>query len=149
MSCISVFVFPICLLPFVVSVCVVFVRTLSGCRYARAQRALGRLLMSQGRLEAAAAALRLAAAAAALHRPTWFALGCCCLHLPLPDEARNAFARALAIDPEEGDAWANLAAVHCKVLFHPLNPKIDHINSHMPLSPRHTSIYPTPASPPE
>lgn len=30
-------------------------------------------------------------------------------------EARAAFARVVAIDPEEGDAWANLAAIHCKV----------------------------------
>ncbi|XP_026194262.1 uncharacterized protein LOC34620039 [Cyclospora cayetanensis] len=66
--------------------------TLSGGRYARAQRGLASLHLQAGRLPAAAAALRLATAANLLL------------------EARAAFARVVAIDPEEGDAWANLAA---------------------------------------
>ncbi|OEH79140.1 TPR domain-containing protein [Cyclospora cayetanensis] len=88
--------------------------TLSGGRYARAQRGLASLHLQAGRLPAAAAALRLATAASSLHAPSWFALGCCAMKLDLLLEARAAFARVVAIDPEEGDAWANLAAVHCK-----------------------------------
>ncbi|KAL8453800.1 hypothetical protein Emed_000661 [Eimeria media] len=87
---------------------------LSGGRYARAQRALGFFFFRRQRLAEAAASLRLATAANTLHAQSWFALGCCCMQLGEDLEARAAFARVVAIDPQEGDAWANLAAVHCK-----------------------------------
>lgn len=94
-------------------------RELSGNRYARAQRALGSFYFAKQRVAEAAAAYRLATAANTLHAQSWFALGCCCLGLGEDLEARAAFARVVAIDPEEGDAWANLAAVHCKVSAQP------------------------------
>lgn len=71
--------------------------------------------MSRGAWEAAAAAFEAFTAINSLNFQVWFSLGCCYIHLNKIDEARAAFARAIAIDPQDADAWANLAAVHCKV----------------------------------
>lgn len=82
----------------------------SGNRYARAQRSLGRLHFSAGSHAAAAAAYEAALAVNALNAPSWFALGCCCLELQRWPRAVEAFTRCVAIDETDAEAWSNLAS---------------------------------------
>lgn len=82
----------------------------SGNRYARAQRSLGRLHFSAGSHAAAATAYEAALAVNALNAPSWFALGCCCLELQHWPRAVEAFTRCVAIDETDAEAWSNLAS---------------------------------------
>ena len=50
-----------------------------------------------------------------LHAEGWFALGFCALKTADAARAAQAFTRAAQQDPDNGEAWNNLAAVHLKV----------------------------------
>ena len=50
-----------------------------------------------------------------LHAEGWFALGFCALKTADTARAAQAFTRAAQQDPDNGEAWNNLAAVHLKV----------------------------------
>ncbi len=47
-----------------------------------------------------------------LHAEGWFALGFCALKGQRYGRAAQAFSRAAAQQPDNGDAWNNLAAIH-------------------------------------
>ena len=82
----------------------------SGCRYARAQRELGRRYFSQQNYEKAAEAYSLALKSNALNHPAWFALGCTYLELSEFKNAVEAFSRCVQLDDQDAEAWSNLAA---------------------------------------
>ena len=50
-----------------------------------------------------------------LHPEGWFALGYCTLKLENYSRAAQAFSRAAQQQPDNGDAWNNLAAIHLQV----------------------------------
>ncbi|CEM05675.1 unnamed protein product [Vitrella brassicaformis CCMP3155] len=87
---------------------------LSNHHYARAMRSLGRHFFSQGAesLPRSVECFTEALALNPLHVNAWFTKGCACMRLARWDEALEAFARVVAIDPESHEAWANLAGVH-------------------------------------
>ncbi|KAF2279222.1 TPR-like protein [Westerdykella ornata] len=90
----------------------------SGRRYARAQRSLGRQYFAQREYEKAAEAYALSLKINALSHPSWFALGCAYLELQRFKDAVEAFSRCVQLDDEDAEAWSNLAAA----LLH-LRPK--------------------------
>ena len=55
-----------------------------------------------------------------LHAEGWFALGFCALKVADAGRAAQAFTRAAQQDPDNGEAWNNLAAVHLQAQ-HALN----------------------------
>ncbi|KAF2747817.1 TPR-like protein [Sporormia fimetaria CBS 119925] len=97
----------------------------SGNRYARAQRSLGRHYFSQRAFDQAAEAYRLSLKVNALSHPSWFALGCAYLELQEFKNAVEAFSRCVQIDDEDAEAWSNLAAA----LLH-LRPKTKPVDEH-------------------
>ena len=84
----------------------------SGHRYARAQRCLGRYFLKREQWENAVTAFELAVAIAPLHRDIWFSLGCSYMKLDKANLAVGAFVRYLGIEPEDPQGWGNLAACH-------------------------------------
>lgn len=81
----------------------------SGRRYARAKRSLGRYYLSNKEHALAAEAYRASLAINALNEPAWFSLGCCYLELEKYDDAVEAFGRCVGIADDNAEAWANLA----------------------------------------
>lgn len=63
-------------------------------------------------LRQAAAHWEAALAVNPLHAEGWFALGFCALKGADAARAAQAFTRAAQQDPDNGEAWNNLAAVH-------------------------------------
>ncbi|KAF2219159.1 hypothetical protein BDZ85DRAFT_46526 [Elsinoe ampelina] len=84
--------------------------TVSGKRYARAQRSLGRLYFSQRDHLKAAEAYSLSLNVNKLNQASWFALGCCLLELEQFKKAVEAFTRCVQLDERDAEAWSNLAA---------------------------------------
>ena len=58
-----------------------------------------------------------------LHPEGWFALGYCALKGHDYARAAQAFSRAAQQQPDNGDAWNNLAAIHLQVR----SPLRDHL----------------------
>ena len=87
---------------------------LSRGRCARAQRALARGASTRQDWGRAAAAWDLALALNPIHGEGWFARGYCALKLGDDAGASLAFSRAATEEPENGDAWNNLAALHLR-----------------------------------
>lgn len=96
----------------------------SGKRYARAQRSIGRQYIAERDYEKAAHAYELSLQINALNHPAWFALGCAYLELQQFKKAVEAFSRCVQLDDEDAEAWSNLAAA----LLH-LRPKAKAIPS--------------------
>ncbi|MCJ1440823.1 MAG: hypothetical protein MMC23_001309 [Stictis urceolatum] len=94
-------------------------------RYARAQRSLGKHYMSSGDLprseEAYAASLKVNPQNAG----TWFTLGCVRLELKNWRGAVNAFSRTVSSEPDDGEAWSNLAAALLRL---PADETVDEIS---------------------
>lgn len=65
----------------------------------------------------------LALAVNPLHPEGWFALGFCCLKAQATRRAVQAFSRCTQLQPDNGDAWNNIAAVHLQARCCPLSPK--------------------------
>jgi tetratricopeptide (TPR) repeat protein len=85
---------------------------LSGCKYARAKAALGRLAFDKGKLREAYDHLHEALAVKPLTPQAWFLLGNVSMRLGEYDTGKVAFSNVVQQVPDEGDAWANLAAIH-------------------------------------
>mmetsp|Transcript_30003 Transcript_30003/g.75677 ORF Transcript_30003/g.75677 Transcript_30003/m.75677 type:complete len:960 (+) Transcript_30003:97-2976(+) len=85
---------------------------LSGKRFARAQRSLGRHYFSKGELEKAVDSFRLALDVNPLHSGIWFTMGVAQMRLQRWEDAVFTFSRCVGIEDENSEAWANLAAVH-------------------------------------
>jgi len=85
---------------------------LSKKRFARAQRSLGRYYYDKKQIAKSVEAFKLALDINPMYEGIWFTLGVCLMQLDRMDEAMVAFSRVLSINDEDGQAWANLAAVH-------------------------------------
>ncbi len=83
---------------------------ISGKRYARAQRSLGRLRFAAKDYAGAAEAYSLSLKANQVNQSSWFALGCARLELEQYDEAVAAFSRCVQLDETDAESWSNLAA---------------------------------------
>ncbi|KAI5800000.1 hypothetical protein EDC01DRAFT_628518 [Geopyxis carbonaria] len=81
----------------------------SGGRYARAQRSLGRHYFGKRDYERAAESYGKSLKIYPLHPQGWFALGCCWLELQKWEGAVRAFGRVVGLDESDAEAWSNLA----------------------------------------
>jgi tetratricopeptide (TPR) repeat protein len=82
----------------------------SGQRYARAQRSLGRHYMALHNHVKAAGAYSKSLQVDRLNHTSWFALGCALLELGQFDKAVEAFSRCIQLDESDAESWSNLAA---------------------------------------
>lgn len=81
----------------------------------RAMRSLGGWHFARGEWEETAECLRKAVAINPLMSRSWFILGCACVRLQDWAGARDAFARCVALDEEDGESWNNLATVYLRM----------------------------------
>jgi tetratricopeptide (TPR) repeat protein len=86
----------------------------SGQRYARAQRSLGRMYIGQRDMIKAADAYAKSLRANQLNHASWFAMGCCLLELAQFEKAAEAFSRTVQLEESDAEAWSNLAAALLK-----------------------------------
>ncbi|CAI7789947.1 unnamed protein product [Closterium sp. NIES-53] len=80
-------------------------------RYARAQRALARMAMNTKDFKEAMAHWEAALAISPLHASAWFSLGYSAIQACDGDKALYALTRSVQIDPDNGEAWNNLAVL--------------------------------------
>jgi tetratricopeptide (TPR) repeat protein len=86
----------------------------SGQRYARAQRSLGRMYIARRDMLKAADAYAKSLKANQLNHSSWFAMGCCLLELSQFEKAAEAFSRTVQLEESDAEAWSNLAAALLK-----------------------------------
>ena len=84
--------------------------TVSGNRYARAQRSLGKYYLEIKELHKADEAYSKSLRINPQNQRAWFALGCVRLELRDWRGAVDAFSRTVQIEEENAEAWSNLAA---------------------------------------
>ncbi|KAK4422094.1 Tetratricopeptide repeat-containing protein trd-1 [Sesamum alatum] len=84
----------------------------SGNRSARALRSLARSAYNRGDYEKSKLLWESAMALNSMHPDGWFALGAAALKARDVDKALDAFTRAVQLDPENGEAWNNIACLH-------------------------------------
>ena len=82
----------------------------SGCRYARAQRSLGKHYFTLKELGKADEAYAKSLKINPQNHSVWFALGCVRLQLEDWTGAVDAFGRAVRIEEKDAETWSNLAA---------------------------------------
>eukprot|EP00933_Yihiella_yeosuensis_P019903 TRINITY_DN16050_c0_g7_i1.p1 TRINITY_DN16050_c0_g7~~TRINITY_DN16050_c0_g7_i1.p1 ORF type:complete len:958 (+),score=197.92 TRINITY_DN16050_c0_g7_i1:52-2925(+) len=85
---------------------------MSNNRFARAQRSLGRYWFDKKDIAKACECFKKSLDINPMYVGTWFTMGVGLMQLERWSEASLAFTRCLAIEDENGQAWANLAAVH-------------------------------------
>ncbi|KAG6997694.1 TPR repeat-containing protein C19B12.01 [Physcia stellaris] len=83
---------------------------ISNCRYARAQRSLGKHYFAIKELKKADEAYTKSLKLNPQNHGIWFALGCVRLQLEDWTGAAEAFARAVQIEDKDAESWSNLAA---------------------------------------
>jgi tetratricopeptide (TPR) repeat protein len=76
--------------------------------------ALGKLSYDKGDLREALGHFNAGLAIKPLMPAVWFRVGTICMHLGEWDAALRAFTEVVKQEPEEGDAWANVAAIHTR-----------------------------------
>ena len=76
--------------------------------------ALGKLSYDKGDLREALGHFNAGLAIKPLMPAVWFRVGTICMHLGEWDAALRAFTEVVKQEPEEGDAWANVAAIHLR-----------------------------------
>ena len=81
----------------------------------RAARSLGGFNISRNQWKEAIPWLRLAVSINPLQSRTWFLLGCACVREERWIDARDAFARCVSIDEDDGESWNNLASVYLRM----------------------------------
>ncbi|KAG0250795.1 hypothetical protein BG011_008075 [Mortierella polycephala] len=86
----------------------------SGRRFARAQRSLGSYYFKREEYEPAKECYQLALKINPLFENSWFILGCIGMQLEEFDVAIEAFTRVVSIDPDNGEAWNNMAAIYMR-----------------------------------
>lgn len=86
----------------------------SGSRYARAMRTLGSWHYRRQDYPLAIECYEHALSINALFESTWFTLGCAAMQVDNWPVAQRAFLRCVEIEPGNGEAWNNLAAIHIK-----------------------------------
>ena len=80
-------------------------------RSARAQRSLARAASGRSEWPAAAVAWEAALAINPLYPESWFGLGYACMKTGDERRALTAFSRVTALEPDNGEAWNNVAAL--------------------------------------
>lgn len=85
---------------------------ISGHRYSRAQRSLGKVYFRLQDWHKTIECFELALAINPLFVKTWFLLGCACLQVDDLHRATQAFSRVVSLAPENAEAWNNLASIH-------------------------------------
>jgi len=86
----------------------------SGQRYARAQRSLGRFYFAAKDHIRAAESYGKSLRVNQLNHTSWFALGCALLELGQYTKAVEAFSRCVQLEEQDAEAWSNLAAALLK-----------------------------------
>ncbi|KAM6566834.1 hypothetical protein CsatA_025962 [Cannabis sativa] len=81
-------------------------------RSARAKRSLARNAYNRGEYEASVVLWEAAMALNSLYPDGWFALGSAALKAKDVEKALDGFTRAVQLDPENGEAWNNIACLH-------------------------------------
>ncbi|XP_038693277.1 tetratricopeptide repeat protein 27 homolog isoform X2 [Tripterygium wilfordii] len=81
-------------------------------RSARAKRSLARSAYNRGDYEKSKLLWESAMALNSLYPDGWFALGAASLKARDVEKALDAFTRAVQLDPENGEAWNNIACLH-------------------------------------
>lgn len=82
---------------------------------ARAMRALGGYYFSRAKFSEAITCLKRAVAINPLISRSWFILGCAAMRVEDWEEAKNAFARCVAIDEDDAESWNNLASMYLRI----------------------------------
>ncbi|KAG6887909.1 hypothetical protein C0992_010259 [Termitomyces sp. T32_za158] len=82
---------------------------------ARAMRALGGYYFSRAKFTDAITCLKRAVAINPLISRSWFILGCAAMRVEDWEEAKNAFARCVAIDEDDAESWNNLASMYLRI----------------------------------
>ncbi|KAJ9159621.1 hypothetical protein P3X46_025118 [Hevea brasiliensis] len=78
----------------------------------RAKRSLARSAYNRGNYETSKILWESAMALNSLYPDGWFALGAAALKARDVDKALDGFTRAVQLDPENGEAWNNIACLH-------------------------------------
>jgi tetratricopeptide (TPR) repeat protein len=91
---------------------------LSNGKFYDAHVALGKLHFDRGDMRKSFSHYRAGLAIKPLMPAVWFRVGTICMQLKEWDAALRAFTEVVQQEPEEGDAWANVAAIH----MHRKNP---------------------------
>ncbi|WOL10567.1 tetratricopeptide repeat protein [Canna indica] len=81
-------------------------------RSARAKRSLARNAYNRGDYETSKTLWESALALNSLYPDGWFALGAAALKARDVDKALDAYTRSVQIDPDNGEAWNNVACLH-------------------------------------
>ncbi len=84
----------------------------SGQRYSRAQRSIGKYWFKKQEWSQAIASFETALALNPLFSRTWFLLGCAALQLDDEKKALQSFSRVVSLEPDNAEAWNNIAAIH-------------------------------------
>ncbi|GJQ15660.1 hypothetical protein GpartN1_g7451.t1 [Galdieria partita] len=84
-------------------------------RFARAMRSLGKLYVRNHQWELAIESFLEALGVNALYPDIWFLLGYCAQNKGDPSFAANAFTRVVQQEPDNGEAWNNLASVYVEL----------------------------------
>ncbi|CAE6413836.1 unnamed protein product [Rhizoctonia solani] len=82
---------------------------------ARAARALGGYYFARGEYSEAIPHLKSATSLQPLLARPWFLMGCAYVREEAWVEARDAFARCVGIDQEDGESWNNIASVYLRM----------------------------------
>ena len=85
---------------------------LSGQRFSRAQRSLGKVYFKSQQWAEAMSAFEKALALNPLFPKTWFLLGCASLQVNDNQKALQAFSRVVSLEDDNAEAWNNMAAIH-------------------------------------
>lgn len=81
-------------------------------RSARAKRSLARSAYNRGEYKTSKLLWESAMALNSLYPDGWFALGAAALKARDTEKALDGFTRAVQLDPENGEAWNNIACLH-------------------------------------
>lgn len=84
----------------------------SGNHFARAERSLARSAYNRGAYKKSQSHWEAALALNSLHPDGWFALGSAALKARDFDKAIDGFTHAVQLDPDNGEAWNNIACLH-------------------------------------
>ena len=84
-------------------------------RYPRAKRTLGKICHDRGDFAACCKHLDQALAVQPLIHATWYLKGISCMKLNWWEEGLLAFVRCVQQDPESGEAWTNMGAIHMRL----------------------------------
>ncbi|CAG8685957.1 19768_t:CDS:1, partial [Racocetra persica] len=87
---------------------------ISGNRYGRAMRSLGAYWFKQKEYRKSIECYAKALNVNPIFEKAWFVKGCAAMHVEEWDVAQQAFSRAISLDPENSEAWNNLASVFLK-----------------------------------